>query len=158
MVSEGALNWSLRPWLRRLLTRCISITPAIIIAGAVGEDGITAALNGSQVALSVALPFVSAPIIYFTCRNKFMSVKTQSSSSEIEIESHDDAVKNKRSNGEHARVPENGISTEVEAGMGIQVGEVKMRNHWVTTAFAVLIWVIIAAMNVANLVLLAVGQ
>ncbi|MCJ1438373.1 hypothetical protein MMC27_007761 [Xylographa pallens] len=76
MVSEGALNWSIAPWLRRLITRCISITPSIIIAAAVGQEGLTAALNGSQVALSIILPFVSAPLIYFTCRNKYMSVGT----------------------------------------------------------------------------------
>jgi metal iron transporter len=63
MVSEGALNWTLAPWLRRLVTRSISITPSIIIAGAVGREGLNAALNGSQVALSVILPFVSAPLI-----------------------------------------------------------------------------------------------
>ena len=74
MVSEGALNWSLAPWLRRLITRSISITPSIIIAAAVGQEGLTAALNGSQVALSIILPFVSAPLIYFTCRNKYMTV------------------------------------------------------------------------------------
>jgi metal iron transporter len=34
----------------------------------------------------------------------------------------------------------------------------KMRNHWATTAFAVLIWFVIAAMNVANLVLLGMGR
>ncbi|KAF7546864.1 hypothetical protein G7Z17_g8125 [Cylindrodendrum hubeiense] len=34
MVSEGAMNWRMRPWLRRLFTRSISITPSIIIAGA----------------------------------------------------------------------------------------------------------------------------
>merc|ERR1712098_1011794 len=71
MVSEGALNWKLAPWLRRLLTRSISITPSIIIAAAVGRDGLSAALNGTQIALSVILPFVSAPLIYFTCRNKY---------------------------------------------------------------------------------------
>ncbi|KAI9752996.1 MAG: hypothetical protein M4579_005381 [Chaenotheca gracillima] len=76
MVSEGALNWTVKPWLRRLLTRSISITPSIIIAAAVGRDGLSAALNGTQVALSVILPFVSAPLIYFTCRNKYMSVST----------------------------------------------------------------------------------
>ena len=75
MVSEGSLNWTVAPWLRRLLTRSISITPSIIIAAAVGRDGLSAALNGSQVALSVILPFVSAPLIYFTCRNKYMHVK-----------------------------------------------------------------------------------
>jgi metal iron transporter len=53
-----------------------SITPSIIIAAAVGPGGLTAALNGTQVALSVILPFVSAPLIYFTCRNKYMTVST----------------------------------------------------------------------------------
>ena len=76
MVSEGALNWTVAPWMRRLLTRSLSIIPSIIIAGAVGRDGLSDALNGSQVALSVILPFVSAPLIYFTCRNKFMTVET----------------------------------------------------------------------------------
>lgn len=76
MVSEGALNWTVVPWLRRLITRAISITPSIIIAAAVGKDGLSAALNGTQVALSVILPFVSAPLIYFTCRNRYMTVVT----------------------------------------------------------------------------------
>lgn len=74
MLSEGALNWTIAPWLRRLLTRSISITPSIIIAAAVGKKGLSEALNGTQVALSVVLPFVSAPLIYFTCRNKYMVV------------------------------------------------------------------------------------
>ena len=71
MVSEGSLNWTCAPWLRRLITRSISITPSIIIAAAVGQDELAAALNGTQVALSVILPFVSAPLIYFTCCNKY---------------------------------------------------------------------------------------
>ncbi|KAJ5343434.1 uncharacterized protein N7506_003258 [Penicillium brevicompactum] len=74
MVSEGMLNWSVRPWLRRLITRAISIIPSIIIAGAVGKDGLSRTLNASQVVLSVILPFVSAPLIYFTCFNRYMSV------------------------------------------------------------------------------------
>lgn len=74
MVSEGQLRWSIAPWQRRLITRSISITPSIIIAGAVGQRGLSAALEASQVALSVILPFTSAPLIYFTCREKFMLV------------------------------------------------------------------------------------
>lgn len=74
IVSEGQLNWSVKPWMRRLITRTISITPSIIIAGAVGKGGVSAALNGTQVALSVILPLTSAPLIYFTCRNKYMTV------------------------------------------------------------------------------------
>jgi metal iron transporter len=64
------------PWMRRLVTRVISITPSIIIAAVVGKNGLSAALNASQVTLSVILPFVSAPLIYFTCRNRFMTVAT----------------------------------------------------------------------------------
>ncbi|PYI22491.1 transporter protein Smf2 [Aspergillus japonicus CBS 114.51] len=76
MVSEGMLNWTIRPWLRRLITRSISIIPSIIIAAAVGKDGLDKTLNASQVVLSVILPFVSAPLIYFTCRNRYMTVPT----------------------------------------------------------------------------------
>ncbi|KAL5423662.1 hypothetical protein PMIN06_013079 [Paraphaeosphaeria minitans] len=74
IVSEGQLNWSVKPWVRRLVTRSISITPSIIIAGAVGREGLAKALDGSQVALSVILPFVSAPLIWFTCRSQYMRV------------------------------------------------------------------------------------
>jgi len=75
MVSEGQLNWTIKPWLRRLITRAISITPSIIIAGAVGREGLGKALEGSQVALSIILPFVSAPLIWFTCRSQYMRVE-----------------------------------------------------------------------------------
>lgn len=136
MVSEGTLNWSIAPWLRRLVTRSISITPSIIIAGAVGREGLSAALNGTQVALSIVLPFVSAPLIYFTCRNKYMTVR-----------SLDDDEADGRMSGVDASEP----SRRAEEG-------VKMRNHWVTTALAVLIWIIITVMNVANLVLLGLGE
>jgi len=139
MISEGALNWTLAPWLRRLLTRSISITPSIIIAGAVGKEGLSAALIGSQVALSVVLPFVSAPLIYFTCRNKYMTVR-----------SHGVADRN-----DEERVDGDEIATV--QGRQVENG-VKMRNHWITASFAVIIWTIIAAMNVANLVLLGKGE
>lgn len=139
MVSEGALNWTLSPWLRRLITRSISITPSIIIAGAVGKDGLSAALNGTQVALSVVLPFVSAPLIYFTCRNKYMTVREPGAGSNvIGLD----------------EVGEDLSSPEIREGSG----RTKMRNNWVTAAFAVIIWVVIAAMNIANLVLTGRGQ
>merc|ERR1712230_291320 len=73
--------------LARLLTRSISITPSIIIAAAVGRDGLSAALNGTHIALSVILPFVSAPLIYFTCRNKYMTVSTDDGGS-VKMRNH----------------------------------------------------------------------
>jgi metal iron transporter len=38
-----------------------------------------------------------------------------------------------------------------------EVQNVQMRNHWITAVFAVLIWLVIVIMNVANLVLVGLG-
>ncbi|KAF2025771.1 natural resistance-associated macrophage protein [Setomelanomma holmii] len=131
MVSEGQLNWTIKPWIRRLITRSISITPSIIIAGAVGQQGLSKALNASQFALSVILPFVSAPLIWFTCRAEYMKVTVRRD-----------------------------ISTLERAGQDAHTGAndfVQMRNHWITTGIAVVIWGIIVIMNVAALVFAGMG-
>jgi metal iron transporter len=130
MVSEGQLNWTMKPWLRRLMTRSISITPSIIIAGAVGQEGLSKALNGSQFALSVILPFVSAPLIWFTCRAQYMKVAVRP--------------------GSHV----SGTREDADDNAG---GYVQMRNHWITAAFAVVIWGVIVVMNVAALVFAGMG-
>ncbi|KXH60969.1 metal ion transporter metal ion transporter [Colletotrichum salicis] len=140
MVSEGALNWKVRPWLRRLATRSISVTPSIVIAGAVGRKGVSEALNASQVVLSVVLPFVTAPLIYFTCRDKFMTVRDGPDG------------------GARFRIGGGGGNDEEESATAPADGTVKMANSWYTAGFAVLVWVIMAAMNVANLVLLGKGE
>ncbi|THV43674.1 hypothetical protein BGAL_1180g00010 [Botrytis galanthina] len=153
MVSEGALNWTIRPWLRRLITRSLSITPSIIIAGAVGREGLSAALNASQVALSIVLPFVTAPLIYFTCRNKYMTVRCQERRAAFGNDNE-----NMRGNGD-ATLETESVYEHEGAGLGVETGEgTKMRNHWITAAVAGVIWTIMAAMNVANLVLLGKGD
>lgn len=88
MVSEGMLRWTIRPWMRRLITRLISIVPSIIIAATVGRKGLSTALTASQVILSVILPFVTAPLIYFTSRRKFMTVRSLGSVSNTEEEAN----------------------------------------------------------------------
>jgi metal iron transporter len=85
MVSEGMLHWTLKPWVRRLITRSISIVPSIIIAGAIGREGLNAALTASQVCLSVILPFVSAPLIWFTCRSHIMTVRTDDNGGRVNM-------------------------------------------------------------------------
>jgi metal iron transporter len=74
MVGEGSLNWTCAPWLRQSITRSISITPSIIIGAPVGQDELAAALNGTQVVLSVILPFVSAPLITLLATISYMTV------------------------------------------------------------------------------------
>ncbi|OBT74520.1 hypothetical protein VF21_06951 [Pseudogymnoascus sp. 05NY08] len=208
MVSEGALRWTAAPWLRRLITRSISITPSIIIAAAVGKEGLTAALNGSQVALSVALPFVSAPLIYFTCRSRYMTVRPPRP---VEPHADDDSddegevvVAGATTAGEGAagavgaktegaaatavpavtttlppaggseaktnsaprdREPRGDVADVVEGARVVasldedaDAGVVNFRNGWVTGVFAVLVWLFITVMNVANLVLLGINK
>lgn len=88
IVWLGQINMPLKPWVQRLLTRSIAITPSIIIAGAVGKDGISAALEGTQIALSVILPVVSAPLIWFTCRAKYMTVPVSDGSGPVNMRNH----------------------------------------------------------------------
>lgn len=133
ILSEGALNWKVSPWIRRSVTRSISIIPSIIIAGAVGKKGLSAALNATQVALSIALPFVSAPLIYFTCRNKYMVVGCPQA----------------------ARMEDGEQQLETEQ---VDRHVTKMRNHWTVSGLAVAIWLVITIMNVALLALLGLGK
>lgn len=150
MVSEGALDLKMRPWLRRFITRSVSITPSIIIAGAVGRQGLDAALNGSQVALSVVLPFVSAPLIYFTCMNRYMQVRLRRTRIVTAAEDEDEDEGPGRGEAALAR-----LATE---NSDAAAGNVKMANSMPVVIIAVVVWLIIAAMNVANLVLLSLGK
>lgn len=127
MISEGMIRWTCRPWVRRLLTRAISIVPAVIIAAAIGREGLNTALTASQAVLSVILPFVTAPLVYFTCRNKFMTVG---------------AARDTSADSEHHEPQSEGV---------------KMRNSWPVTALAVAIWLAITVMNIALLALVGLG-
>ena len=66
IVMEGFLNFRLRPWLRRLVTRAIAIVPAVAIIGFYGEGKTTALLVASQVVLSMQLGFAVWPLMRFT--------------------------------------------------------------------------------------------
>ncbi|EGG11254.1 uncharacterized protein MELLADRAFT_70865 [Melampsora larici-populina 98AG31] len=74
LVSEGFLKWRTNPVVRRIVTRLIGIVPAAAVAGSVGLKGMDDVLVGSQVALSLVLPFVIAPLLVFTSNKDTMSV------------------------------------------------------------------------------------
>ncbi|TKW56799.1 Manganese transporter SMF1 [Colletotrichum tanaceti] len=131
LVSEGALNWRMRPWLRRLVTRMISITPTIVVVAVAGQAGLSNALTGTQVVLSTVLPVITAPLIYFTSRDKYMTVVPGAASY--------------------------GSDTGVVPARRFSVIGIKMANSWWVTVLAVLIWLMITVMVVANLVLLVIS-
>ncbi len=64
VVMEGYLNLRIRPWLRRLITRLLAITPAIVAISQFGEYATGDLLVLSQVILSLQLPFAVIPLIH----------------------------------------------------------------------------------------------
>jgi len=66
ITMEGFLDIRLRPWLRRLITRLMAITPAIIVVLLYGESGTAKLLILSQVILSMQLSFAVFPLVRFT--------------------------------------------------------------------------------------------
>ncbi|KAF9568538.1 Nramp-domain-containing protein [Agrocybe pediades] len=78
IVSEGFIEWKVSPFARRLITRCISLVPSMVVAIAVGRQGINTLLIASQVILSVVLPFIAFPLIYLTSNVLVMRVRKPS--------------------------------------------------------------------------------
>ena len=74
MVLEGFVLWSVSPLKRRIITRSLAIIPCLVIVSLAGRDGLSNILNASQILLSILLPVVTAPLIYFTCSKKIMNV------------------------------------------------------------------------------------
>lgn len=72
IVMEGFLNLKLSPWLRRLITRGVALTPAVIVIAISGNEGTFKLLIFSQVILSLQLPFAIIPLIHFTSDKKKM--------------------------------------------------------------------------------------
>src|SRR5262249_2872736 len=74
ITMEGFLQFRMRPWLRRLVTRSLAVIPAVIVIGMTGEKGTYKLLILSQVILSMQLPFAVVPLIKFTSSRAKMGV------------------------------------------------------------------------------------
>lgn len=128
IVSEGHINWTLKPWQRRLLTRCISLVPCLVISICIGRQALSKALNASQVVLSILLPFLVAPLVFFTCKKSIMKVEIS------EENTDDDAFENER-----------------------RMRTVNMANGWITSICAVVLWVFLSFLNVYAIVQLGLS-
>jgi manganese transport protein len=74
IVMEGYLRLRINPWMRRLLTRLVAITPAVIVILLNREKDINNLLILSQVILSLQLGFAIIPLIHFVSDKKTMGV------------------------------------------------------------------------------------
>ncbi len=72
VVMEGFVHLRIRPWVRRLLTRCAALLPALVVLWLVSDDAaasdkdLLSMLILSQVVLSFQLPFAIVPLVQFT--------------------------------------------------------------------------------------------
>ncbi|ODQ61623.1 hypothetical protein WICANDRAFT_24736 [Wickerhamomyces anomalus NRRL Y-366-8] len=142
MVSEGFLHWSVSPSIRRLLTRSVAIAPCLILVLVAGRNGLSGALNASQVILSLLLPFVSAPLIYFTSSKKIMKV----------------SLNNNCYTDQQDSIAMTDMSNRDESEDGHLEFFKDMSNSNITTFFAILIWLFITVLNFFLIISFAMGK
>ncbi|CAK7226182.1 NRAMP-like transporter smf-3 [Sporothrix bragantina] len=158
MVCEGAIQWTIAPWLRRLLTRSISILPSIVIAGAVGREGLDTALNATQVVLSVVLPFVTAPLLWFTTFDKYMTVQPGAARFALRSRYKKGSDETSRNDISNIDSQDRGLPDEEDGDVDGSEAPCKMANSWPTAILGLAIWLFITVLNIANLVLLGLGN
>jgi len=72
VVMEGFMHWHISPAIRRLITRVLAITPAVLLIGIRGDSSVNDLLNLSQVVLALQLPLAMLPLLHFTSSSKRM--------------------------------------------------------------------------------------
>ena len=72
VVMEGFLDFRMRPWLRRLMTRSLAVIPAALTIYFAGEQSTLGLLLFSQCILSMQLPFAIIPLIHVTSDRRGM--------------------------------------------------------------------------------------
>ncbi|KAH8981466.1 natural resistance-associated macrophage protein [Lactarius hatsudake] len=90
IVSEGFLRWRVSPFMRRLLTRLLSLIPSVVVAVTIGRQGINTMLVASQVVLSIVLPFIIFPLVWLTSSRTVMRVRSPVTTAEAEPQKEDD--------------------------------------------------------------------
>lgn len=177
MVSEGFLNWTIAPALRRSATRAVAITPCLILVLVAGRNGLSGALNASQVVLSLLLPFVSAPLLYFTSNKKIMRVQinnhndcqhtttaTRDSISKCDnLLSREETIVDEEENYEMQDIEgpsseDNAASTREMSSDNVVPEYKDMSNGPFTTVAAIAVWLLVSVLNFYMLVSFASNQ
>ncbi|KAI5998054.1 smf Mn2+ and Fe2+ transporter [Pisolithus albus] len=159
-VSEGFLHWKVSPVLRRLLTRLLGLIPSMVVAIAVGPNGINALLVASQVVLSIILPFVTFPLVYLTSSSRIMKVRKPPQLSPRTVTSSDSNTSASASADPPMleAVPKDTHETLQDPETGDKVEYVDFSSGKIITAAGILTWLIIVVANVFALVTLGQGN
>lgn len=140
IVSEGFINWSVKPWIRRIITRVLAIIPVLIFITILGREGVSRIMNSSQVVLSFILPIVSAPLIWFTCNKKYLTVYDTSE------------LVNEESNEQTALLAPTNFSN-----VPVTVRKITFENGLPLTIASVITWTVITSLNIYLVVAFANG-
>ncbi|ODQ78867.1 hypothetical protein BABINDRAFT_162540 [Babjeviella inositovora NRRL Y-12698] len=163
IVGEGHIKWTLKPWKRRLATRSITIIPCLAISVSIGKNGLNTALNVSQVVLSILLPFLVAPLIWFTSQKKYMRVMLSQPRYHDDVslqtmEPETELLCRERRSSDRDQVEGPAESEKQQEGLEVEntVEEYKyFDNSWLVIVIAVMIWLFISALNILAIVQMA---
>ena len=78
IIMEGFINFKLPAWQRRLISRLITIVPAVVGIAIFGECCLSQMMIFSQVVLSLQLPFAIFPLVQFTNNPQLMGTHANS--------------------------------------------------------------------------------
>lgn len=149
IISEGFINWSLTPWVRRIVTRGLAIVPVVIFISVLGREGVATIMNLSQVVLSFILPVSSAPLIYFTASKKYMTVYDSGTPNQDPV-NEASTLLTRRLSRSHVR----NYDGEFDASAGKAISF--ENSHW-TNVVAILTWLIITFLNIYLVYLFSKG-
>ncbi|OBA17712.1 uncharacterized protein OGAPODRAFT_98471 [Ogataea polymorpha] len=141
-IMEGHVRISMHPALKRIITRIIAITPCIAVVTTQGREGLSKVLNATQVVLSLLLPFISAPLVYLTCKKSIMRVLI--------------------SGTEPTQEAEENIAMDYDSSQLDDTTDLPkykdMSNNIVTAVAGVIVWLVISLMNFWLLISMAMGK
>ncbi|KAF9528096.1 natural resistance-associated macrophage protein-domain-containing protein [Crepidotus variabilis] len=166
-VCEGFIRWRVSPIMRRLVTRLLAIIPSVIVAIAVGRNGVDTLLIASQVVLSFVLPFITLPLLWCTSSKAIMTVKKTrlidppriSTTTTVEVEVVQISEKPLSSScPAPSIVSSHGGEDTGAAELGeAQEEVVDYSNNKLTIGLGTVIWLVIAAANVYAIVELGIN-
>lgn len=114
----------------------------MVVALAVGRKGIDDLLVGSQVALSIVLPFVTFPLVFLTSSKKIMTVRRRRVRSQPTKPSADQGMEKIRDSDEVGSVDEENAD---------DYEYVDYSNSWYVATFGYAIWLFIVVADIYSL-------
>lgn len=177
VISEGFIRWKVSPMLRRLLTRCLGLIPSVIVAAALGRAGVSTLLVISQVVLSIMLPFIVFPLLWFCSSSKIMSAKYKLSTAKHEDNSTQSCTRSEPEKDVDVSSPQSLLETRSSDSQMLPALDGKDKNTIVTIVDAEagegtvdysigivskvcgwLMWILIVLANGYAIVTLALGE